>query len=128
MQRTRTRAIAASRASQTTGNRLLSAEVPRSGTRPATDRGAPPDIGASTNNDLGSGRDGAARLVVLELLSRSAGSSRRQLYRALPDVPGPTLEAAVEMLLCQHVIRCEGDVLRPSAALSAIDRLELISI
>jgi hypothetical protein len=66
--------------------------------------------------------------IVLELLGRTGGYSRSDLYTVLKDVTADRVTAALASLADAGVIRLEDRTIHPTAATQHLDLLRLIAI
>jgi hypothetical protein len=66
--------------------------------------------------------------IVLELLGRTGGYSRSDLYTAFKDINADRITAALTSLSDAGVIRLEDRTVHPTAATQRLDLLRLIAI
>jgi DNA-binding MarR family transcriptional regulator len=70
----------------------------------------------------------AEYLVVVQLLNRGPrGRTRESIYRAL-DYTRPDVDEAITTLEREGVLTSTGRLVRASAALACLDRLDLIAV
>jgi hypothetical protein len=73
-------------------------------------------------------RDHPERLVVIELLSHPFGRERGEIYQALRHIDQGAIDRAITSLEDEGVISNVGKLVRPTAALACLERLDLIAI
>ncbi len=72
--------------------------------------------------------DHPQRLVVIELLSHPRGREREGIYDALRHIDQSEIDRAIASLESEGVLVNAGRLVRPTAALACLERLDLIAI
>jgi hypothetical protein len=72
--------------------------------------------------------DRTERLLVIQLLSQPKGRERDRLYDALGHIERDSIDNAINSLQQAGVLNVDGERVSPSAALSCLERLEMIGV
>jgi len=73
-------------------------------------------------------RDNAERLVVIGMLTRERGRTRRALYRHLGHYEPAVVDAAIEGLVEAGVLTTSGERVVATPALACLEQLDLIAV